>query len=83
MEVRNYKPLAALYCLLEAQNNSSLVDPQFLVDNKFTILEHLTSNPQEKEAVKDSLIEDYSKYDKDLKMLRLMKINDTMNIAQM
>jgi len=80
MEVRNYKPLAALYCLLEAQNNSSLVDPQFLVDNKFTILEHLTSNPQEKEAVKDSLIEDYSKYDKDLKMLTfkilLEKFND-------
>jgi len=80
MEVRAYKPLAALYCLLEAQNNSNLVDPQFLVDNKFTILEHLTSNPQEKDAVKDSLIEDYSKYDKDLKMLTfkilLEKFND-------
>ena len=69
MEVRDYKALAALYCLLEAQNNSEIVDPNILVENKFTILEHLTSNPQELEAVKDSLIEDYSKYDKDLKML--------------
>jgi len=80
MEVRDYKPLAALYCLLEAQNNSEIVDPKVLVSNKFTILEHLTSNPQEKEAVKDSLIEDFSKYDKDLKMLTfkilLEKFND-------
>ena len=80
MEVRDYKPLAALYCLLEAQNNSEMVDPKVLVSNKFTILEHLTSNPQEKEAVKDSLIEDFSKYDKDLKMLTfkilLEKFND-------
>jgi len=80
MEVANYKSLAALYCLLEAQNSNSLVDPQFLVNNKVTILEHLTSNPQTKEDVKDSLIEDYSKYDKDLKMLTfkilLEKFND-------
>ncbi len=80
MEVRDYKPLAALYCLLEAQNNSTLVDPNVLVENKFTILEHLTSNPQKAEDVKDSLIEDYSKYDKDLKMLTfkilLEKFND-------
>jgi len=79
MEVRDYKPLAALYCLLEAQNNSELVDPKILVDNKFTILEHLTSNPQEKEAVKDSLIEDYSKYDKDLKMLTFKILLEKFN----
>ena len=79
MEVRDYKPLAALYCLLEAQNNSELVDPKVLVDNKFTILEHLTSNPQEKEAVKDSLIEDYSKYDKDLKMLTFKILLEKFN----
>ncbi len=79
MEVRDYKPLAALYCLLEAQNNSELVDPKVLVHNKFTILEHLTSNPQEKEAVKDSLIEDYSKYDKDLKMLTFKILLEKFN----
>lgn len=80
MQVRDYKPLAALYCLLEAQNNDSLVDPQTLIDNKTTILEHLTSAPQKEEDVKDTLIEEYSKYDKDLKLLTfkilLEKFND-------
>lgn len=80
IQVRDYKALAALYCLLEAQNNSELVDPQYLVDNKLTILEHLTAKEQNEESVKDTLIEEYSKYDKDLKMLTfkilLEKFND-------
>ena len=69
MEVRDYKPLAALYCLLEAYKEDGLVDPQFLVDNKTTILEHLSAGKVVKEDVKDTLIEEYSKYDKDLKLL--------------
>ena len=80
IQVRDYKALAALYCLLEAQNNSDLVNPQTLVDNKTTILEHLTMAPQSEEDVKDTLIEDYSKYDKDLRLLTfkilLEKFND-------
>lgn len=80
IQVRDYKALAALYCLLEAQNNSDLIDPQALVDNKTTILEHLTEAPQNEDNVKDTLIEDYSKYDKDLRLLTfkilLEKFND-------
>ena len=80
IQVRDYKALAALYCLLEAQNNSDLVDPQTLVDNKTTILEHLTEAPQKERDVKDTLIEEYSKYDKDLRLLTfkilLEKFND-------
>lgn len=80
IQVTNYKPLAALYCLLEAQNNSDIVDPQTLVDNKTTILEHLTASPQKESEVKDTLIEEYSKYDKDLRLLTfkilLEKFND-------
>ena len=80
IQVREYKALAALYCLLEAQNNSDLVDPNSLIENKTTILEHLTSNSQNEQDVKDTLIEEYSKYDKDLRLLTfkilLEKFND-------
>ena len=68
-KVRDYKPFAALYCLLEAQNNSELVDPQVFVDNKTTILEHLTELEQDKNKVRQSLIEEYGTYEKDLKLL--------------
>lgn len=79
INVSNYKPLAALYCLLEAQNNEHLVDPQYLVDNKTTILEFLTKTPQNKEEVKDTIIEEYSKYDKDLKLLTFKILLEKFN----
>lgn len=75
-----YKPLAALYCLLEAQSTPDLVDPAIFVDNRSTILEHLTQSKQDSSQVKDNLIEEYSKYDKDLRLLTykilLEKFND-------
>ena len=79
IQVRDYKALAALYCLLEAQNNADLIDPSVLVDNKTTILEHLTSAPQKESDVKDTLIEDYSKYDKDLRLLTFKILLEKFN----
>jgi len=80
IQVRDYKALAALYCLLETQNNAENVDPSSLIENKTTILEHLTSKIQNEDDVKDTLIEEYSKYDKDLRLLTfkilLEKFND-------
>ena len=40
-----------------------------LVDNKTTILEHLTELQQDKNKVRQSLIEEYGNYEKDLKLL--------------
>lgn len=80
IQVSNYKAIASLYCLLEAQNNDTLIDPDLLVNFKSSILEHLTTNKQDPANVKDTLIEEYSKYDKDLKLLTfkflLEKFND-------
>lgn len=80
IQVGDYKALASLYCLLEAQNNNALVDPNLLVNFKTSLLEHLTTRKQNPELVKDTLIEEYSKYDKDLKLLTfkilLEKFND-------
>jgi len=69
IKVESYKPLAALYCLLEAQNTEGLVDPQVFVDNKTTLLEHFLQTKQDASNAKDTLIEEYSKYDKDLRLL--------------
>ena len=69
IKVESYKPLAALYCLLEAQNTEGLVDPQVFVDNKTTLLEHFLQTKQDGNNAKDTLIEEYSKYDKDLRLL--------------
>ena len=80
IKVEAYKPLAALYCLLVAQNTPNLLDPTVFVENKSTILEHLTQGKTSKADPKNALIEEYSKYDKDLRLLTyrilLEKFND-------
>lgn len=80
MKVNTYKPLAALYCLIEAQNTPNLLDPNVFVNNKTTLLEHLTQTKHSEGEVKDALIEEYSKFDKDLRLLTykilLEKFND-------
>jgi hypothetical protein len=68
IKVSTYKPLAALYCLLEAQNTENLSDPTVIVENKTTLLEHLSQTKQPVVA-KDALMEEYATYDKDLRLL--------------
>lgn len=68
IKVESYKPLAALYCLLEVQNQTNVVDPNVIVENKTTLLSHLTVRSRIVEN-KDDLMEEYATYDKDLKLL--------------
>jgi len=79
IQVTDYKALASLYCLLEAQNNNELVDPSLLVNFRSTLLEHLTTEKQDVEEVKDTLIEEYGKYDKDLKLLTFKILLEKFN----
>jgi hypothetical protein len=79
ISVKDYKPLAALFCLMEANEVTDVIDPNFLVDNKTTILEHLTKEQQNKKIVRDTLIEEYSKYDKDLKLLTFKILLEKFN----
>ena len=68
IKVETYKPLAALYCLLEAQSIENLSDPSIIVENRATIVEHLSQTKQASQD-KDTLMEEYAKYDKDLRLL--------------
>ena len=79
ISVKDYKPLAALYCLMEAHKVSDLVDPNVLINNKTTLLEHLTKTAQDKGEVRDTLIEEYSNYDKDLKLLTFRILLEKFN----
>lgn len=69
IKVPHYKALAATYCLLEAHTNPEVVNPEVLIENKTTVLEHLTGVEQVQEDVKETLLEEYSKYEEDLRLL--------------
>jgi hypothetical protein len=69
IKLPNYKAYAALYSLMEVYNNDNLVNPDAIITNKVTLLEILTTSKINKKEVKDEVIEEFKKYDKDLRIL--------------
>jgi len=68
-QVPNYKGYAAFYKLIEIYNSDKLSETEAIIDNKVTILECLTERPVSQKKVKQDLIEEFAKYDKDLRVL--------------
>ena len=65
----NYKTQAAFYTLIEAQSSIEMINPDQIVANKYSILEHLTLGPVNPEKVKDEVLQEFQTYDKDVRML--------------
>jgi len=76
----NYKAQAALFTLLEVYNSENLSNPDQIIENKTSLLEYLTSKTQNKEEVKENIIEEFKSQDKDVRILTyrvlLEKFND-------
>ena len=68
-QVPNYKGYAAFYKLIEIYNSDKLSETNAIIDNKVTILECLTERPVNQKKVKQDLVEEFAKYDKDLRVL--------------
>ena len=79
VQVKNYKPLAALYCILEEQTSAESLDINSSINNKTTILEHLTSTSQKEKANKNELMEEYAKEDLDVRILTLKILLEKFN----
>jgi hypothetical protein len=75
-KVTNYKVFAALNNLIENQS-SEKVAPETVINNKLTILEHLTKTPVAVQA--DELMEEYKGYSKDLRILTYKMLLDKFN----
>ena len=76
----NYKAQASLYTLIETYNTSKLVDHNQIIDNKVTLLEHLTKSSIERNDVKVDVIDEFKSQDQDVRTLTyyilLEKFND-------
>ena len=65
----DYKAQAALYTLFEVYATEKATNPLQIVDNKVTLLEHLTKENVERNGVKDDVLTEFKSYDKDLRTL--------------
>ena len=65
----NYKAYASLYTLIEVYNSEHLSNPDQIISNKISLLEHLSSKQVQKQKVEDDLMVEFQSYDKDLRIL--------------
>jgi hypothetical protein len=75
----NYKSQASLYTLIEIYNTQDLVDPNQIISNKMTLLETLTTQPINETEVRENVLEEFKKYDKDLRILTYQVLLEKFN----
>ena len=75
----HYKTFAAFYMLSEIQNSDALVDTNLIVNNKMTILEHLSSNEIKEEKVEADILQEFQSFDKDTRMLTYRILMENFN----
>ena len=68
-KIKNYKELASLYTLIEGYNSKEASNSQQIIDNKITLLEHLTKQEVNTEEVKEDVLKEFSTYNKDTRIL--------------
>jgi len=68
-KINNYSQYAAAYNLIEAHNSLEFVEPSQVIENKVTLLEHITRTEVNKEEVKDRMMEEYLSMDKGTRIL--------------
>ena len=72
----HYKIQASFYNLVESLNKN--INPKLTIDYKLTILEYLISSPINKKT-KETILDEYSKYDKDLRILSYKVLLEKFN----
>jgi len=75
----HYKVHAAFYMLSEVQNTEALVNTNIIVNNKVTLLEHLSSNNIKEEKVEAEVLQEFQTYDKDTRMLTYRILMEKFN----
>ena len=75
----HYKTFAAFYTLVEIQNTDALVDADIIVNNKMTLLEHLSTSQINTERVEAEILKEFQSYDKDTRMLTYRILMEKFN----
>ena len=78
-KISHYKQYAAAFNLIEAHNSPEFTAPQQIIDNKITLLEHITRKEVNKENVKDRVMEEYGSMDKGTRILAYRMLLEKFN----
>ena len=74
-----YKAQASIYTLIEAYNNNKKIPHELIISNKLSLLEHLTSTSVKPKEKSNEVINEFSQYDKDTRILTYKILLDKFN----
>ena len=78
--VSNYRLNASIYTILESKKHSNTLNPKTLMECRYFLIGHITEGQKHNNKSNEILIKEYSKQDKDLRLLSykilLEKFND-------
>ena len=75
----NYKVFAAFYTLVEIANTPQGVDPEQAINNKVTILEHLTAAKITEDSLRSEAMDEFEKADKGVRLLAYKTLLESFN----
>jgi hypothetical protein len=78
-KINYYTQYAAIYNLVESHNSSEFVEPNQIINNKITLLEHITRKEVNKDSVKDRILEEYASMDKGTRLLAYRVLLEKFN----
>tara|TARA_R110001592_G_scaffold25507_2_gene96796 strand:+ start:4735 stop:5598 length:864 start_codon:yes stop_codon:yes gene_type:complete len=78
-KITDYKAQASLYTLIEIYNSSKPISPKQSIDNKTTLLEHITQPKIVKKELEGDVLTEFKSYDKGLRMLTYKILLENFN----
>lgn len=78
-KITDYKAQASLYTLIEIYNTSKPISPKQSIDNKTTLLEHITQPKIVKKELEGDVLTEFKSYDKGLRMLTYKILLENFN----
>tara|TARA_Y100001972_G_C7602153_1_gene301769 strand:+ start:50 stop:919 length:870 start_codon:yes stop_codon:yes gene_type:complete len=77
--IPNYRLLASIYNVFQSETTDEKFKADHLVNSRFTVLEHITNKKIDGDKIKEKVIKEYSKQDKDLRLLAYEILVDKFN----
>jgi len=78
-KINNYKQYAAACTLIETYNSLEFTNPSQVVENKLTLLEHISRTDIDKEKTGDRLMEEFISMDKGMRLLTYKSLLERFN----
>ena len=77
--IPNYRILASIYNVFQSETTNEKFKANHIVNSRFTVLEHVTNKKIDEKQIKEKVLKEYTKEDKDLRLLAYQILVDKFN----